>query len=356
MSFLNKILLLIITCIFFYACTDPITPPITNGKVELVKVNSNIVFLGDTLEITGYNFGYNNTKGVILFSNGTKILSKNCITWTNHTIKIEVNKIQFDGKLFVIINADTSNSLDITLTPYPRFDSVLVSNGSFIMGNDKGLDNESPEHKVTITKAFQITKYEISERLWSLVMNDTNKYNFVENKPKSNVSWKDAIKFCNALSRLKGLDTCYIFKGDSIVWIDSIDGWRLPTEAEWEFACRAGTKTEFSGNNIADEMCWYNANSGMNKHTIGTKRANDLQIYDMHGNLWEWCWNWYDDNSYLNPITTNPKGPEIGTYHVLRGGAYNSGTSRIRSSNRTIDFGIDYDFSTVGFRIVRTMK
>lgn len=349
----KNILLFVIICISFYACGDPILPTITNGKPELAKVNSNVFYFGDTLEISGTNFGFNNSQGYILFGNGTKVLAKNCMTWTNNTIKVEMNQLFFDGKLAVIINSDTSNTLDISLTPYPRFDSVLVDAGTFIMGNNKGLDNESPEHNVTISKSFYISKFETTERLWSLVMNDTSKYDFNSRKPKSNVSWLDAVKFCNSISKMKGLDTCYIFQADSVIWDQTKFGWRLPSEAEWEFACRAGTKTELSGNNIADDMVWYNGNSGFNKHTVGTKKANDLNIYDMHGNVWEWCWDWFSEDSYSSSISLNPKGPNSGLRRVLRGGAYSSGTSRIRSSNRTIDDGIDKIYSTVGFRIVR---
>jgi formylglycine-generating enzyme required for sulfatase activity len=158
---------------------------------------------------------------------------------------------------------------------------VLVPVGSFMMGSTNGLDdNEKPVHQVTISQAFYMGKYEVTQGQWQSVMG-TNPSAFKDcggNCPVDNVSWDDVQNFINKLN-------------------ETNDGfrYRLPTEAEWEYACRAGTTGDYAGN--LSEMAWYSENSGRKTHAVGSKRLNDWGLADMHGNVQEWCQDWYH-NSY----------------------------------------------------------
>jgi formylglycine-generating enzyme required for sulfatase activity len=159
--------------------------------------------------------------------------------------------------------------------------------------------------------------------------------------PVVNVSWWDAIRFCNGLSEREGLTPAYIVDGDeSVEWSPSADGYRLPTEAEWEHACRAGTTGPRHG--PLDDIAWYRANSGERLHEVGGRQPNSFGLHDMLGNVWEWCWDLYDPEVY-------------GTYRVLRGGGWFDEHWSCRASVRRRShptFRVD----DVGFRLARTAR
>jgi formylglycine-generating enzyme required for sulfatase activity len=176
------------------------------------------------------------------------------------------------------------------------------------------------------------------------------------------VSWFDAVHYCNWLSAKEGLKMAYAISGESVSWDRSANGYRLPTEAEWEYACRAGTTTPLStGTRITTSQANYNGNFPYNygnrglfrKATmpVGSFPANAWGFYDMHGNVWEWCWDFY---SYPKEETAvNPAGPDSGTHRVNRGGGWASPGSALRSAARSSDFP-ETAGDAMGFRLART--
>jgi len=204
---------------------------------------------------------------------------------------------------------------------------IFVEGGSFEMGNKNAgwMDSdEKPVHKVTLD-GFYIGKYEVTQKEYRHIMgNNPSKYKD-DDRPVEKVSWYDAIEFCNKLSEKEGLQKCYIDIGSKTQCNFKANGYRLPTEAEWEYAARGGSlseKFEYSGSDIADEVAWFGENSGKETKPVGTKKANELSIYDMSGNVWEWCWDSYEKDYYEKSSVLNPRGPDSGTDIVVRGGDF----------------------------------
>lgn len=216
---------------------------------------------------------------------------------------------------------------------------VYVEGGTFTMGATKeqgsdARDEEKPAHKVTL-KGFYIGKYEVTQAEWKAVMGENPSYHFKgDNLPIENVSWDDCQEFIRKLNELTGKN------------------FRLPTEAEWEYAARGGNKSrgyKYSGGNNVDDVAWYGGNSNYNTHPVGTKRANELGLYDMSGNVWEWCQDWY--GSYSSSAQTNPTGLGSGSKRVLRGDSWGGRAWRCRLSFRG---GVNPDgrSGSVGLRLV----
>jgi formylglycine-generating enzyme required for sulfatase activity len=224
------------------------------------------------------------------------------------------------------------------------------------------IDNEGPQRQVTVS-SFYIGKYEVTQKEYREVMG-TNPSNFTgDNLPVENVNWFDAIQYCNRRSRLEGLTPAYtIIDETKITWNRRANGYRLPTEAEWEYACRAGTTTPFStGNNITTNQANYAGTSPYNNNArgeyrqkttpVGSFTPNDWGLYDMHGNVLEWCWDLYE--RYSNKEETDPEGPSAGMRRVLRGGAWNSIGRQTRSAYRWY-YTPTARNSNYGFRLVRS--
>lgn len=199
---------------------------------------------------------------------------------------------------------------------------VSVQGGAFIMGctAEQGsdcYDGESPAHRVSLS-SFSIGKYPVTQKQWREVMG-TNPSRFAgcDNCPVENVSWHDAQTFINRLNEKSG------------------QKYRLPTEAEWEYAARGGNMSRgyrFSGSNTISSVAWYDSNSAKSTHAVGDKQPNELGIYDMSGNVWEWCEDWH--GAYSSNAQTNPKGPSSGTGRIARGGCWFNLARTCRVSNR----------------------
>ena len=209
---------------------------------------------------------------------------------------------------------------------------VYVSGGTFIMGGDDSSD-QMPTHSVTLS-SYYICKYEVTQALWRAVMG-SNPSNFKGNNlPVENVSWYDCQTFIKRLNSYTGRD------------------FRLPTEAEWEVAARGGNYShhyKYSGSNNLDDVAWYIDNSNKRPHPVGTKQPNELGLYDMSGNVGEWCSDW--DGSYSSYSQTNPTGPNSGSFRVHRGGfwRYNARYCRTPERNsKTPDYCVNY----LGLRLV----
>jgi formylglycine-generating enzyme required for sulfatase activity len=230
---------------------------------------------------------------------------------------------------------------------------VEIPAGTFQMGQ---IGIETPVHTVNITKAFYMSKYEITQKQYKDVINSNPSYFFdKDNNPVEDVSWNDAVQFCNELSKKEGLEQCYTFENGT-TWRCDFDkkGYRLPTEAEWEYACRAGTLTDYYTGTTESQLAsaaWYSGNSNSTTHPVGQKVANNFGLYDMSGNVWEWCWDWY--SSYIAGTFDDPVGPNSGSYRVERGGSWYDYATNCRSASRYSDFPVPRS-STIGFRVVRT--
>jgi formylglycine-generating enzyme required for sulfatase activity len=244
---------------------------------------------------------------------------------------------------------------------------ALIPAGTFRMGDLTGaglFSQEHPPHDVTISRPFLMGRTEVTKAQWAYVMGTYPADPAGEKFPVDSVPWRDALRFCNTLSRLGGLDTCYSGAGASISCDFSKNGYRLPTEAEWEYACRAGTWTDYyTGNEnmlekppALDAAGWYAYNSGSHTHAVGTKAPNAFGLYDMHGNVHEWCWDWFSSTTYTSSPVTDPHGPATGTERVLRGGSHGMVATGCRSAFR---YRWDPDFrhaivvNSIGFRVVR---
>jgi formylglycine-generating enzyme len=230
---------------------------------------------------------------------------------------------------------------------------VLIPAGTFQMGQ---LDIVTPVHTVNITKAFYMGKYEVTQKQYEDVIgSNPSRFAGNPNNPVEQVSWYDAVQFCNELSKKEGLEQCYTLEGGT-TWRCDFEkkGYRLPTEAEWEYTCRAGTLTDYYTGTTESQLAsagWYDGNSNSTTRPFGQKVPNKFGVYDMHGNVWEWCWDWYSD--YIAGSCDDPTGPITGSYRVLRGGSWNDEASSCRSANR-INTDSDNRISIDGFRVVRT--
>ncbi|MDR1277210.1 MAG: SUMF1/EgtB/PvdO family nonheme iron enzyme [Treponema sp.] len=230
---------------------------------------------------------------------------------------------------------------------------VFVEGGTFQMGSTNGDSDEKPVHTVTV-KSFYMGKYEVTQEEWTAVMG-SNPSNFKgDNLPVEMVSWNEAVEYCNQLSLKEGLTPAYRGSVDSLVCNFNASGYRLPTEAEWEYAAKGGNKDyisyEYSGGKGVDGVAWYNGNSGGKTHPVGTKQPNSLGLYDMSGNVWEWCWDRF--GNYRSGSQTDPAGASSETFRVYRGGSWSDGAAHMRSANR--DYFIPfYRGNTHGFRLVR---
>jgi sulfatase modifying factor 1 len=240
-----------------------------------------------------------------------------------------------------------------TLTPDQQKEMISVEGGTFEMGSGDGQSDEKPVHEVTV-ESFMIGKYEVSQQLWESVMG-SKPSNFKGNgRPVETVSWYDVVEFCNKLSENEGLQKAYSGSGANVTCDFNSNGYRLPTEAEWEYAARGGKKSKgytYSGSNDIDAVSWYTNNSGSTSHDVGTKQPNELGIFDMSGNVWEWCWDWYGD--YTSTSQTNPKGANAGSFRVNRGGSWSFSAGYCRVAGRGGNYP-EYRFDDLGFRLVRT--
>ena len=232
--------------------------------------------------------------------------------------------------------------LCISAQTRPAVEWVNIPAGTFTMGSPTGEFSrsfEESQHQVTLS-AFKMSKYEVTFEQYDVFCDSTGRAKPDDREgrgkyPVINVSWTDATTFAE--------------------WM----GCCLPTEAEWEYACRANTKTAFNtGNNLTTSQANYNGDYPYNNNPKGENRekileigkfpANAFGLFDMHGNVWEWCSDWYGD--YSKVAQTNPKGPVTGEYHVYRGGSFNAEAQRCRSANR--GYSPDYNYNNVGFRLV----
>jgi formylglycine-generating enzyme required for sulfatase activity len=300
--------------------------------------------------------------------------------------------------MFIFVScSDDDNSTNTTepLTAPQGMILITAKDHTFQMGSSNGEDDELPVHTVSFTHDFWMDTTEVTQGDYDTLMSHSysaysspawfNPHGVGTRYPAYYVQWGDAALYCNARSKRDGLDTVYRYTGISGIpgnWCElqgvTIDyaknGYRLPTEAEWEYACRAGTTSDYCWGkdydpypeNGADttEVCahaiWYaNAwqfgadSSAFGTHAVASTTPNANHLYDMAGNLYEWCNDWYD--SYSVGTAADPAGPDSGAFRVLRGGSWGSRATYLRSANRTFSVP-DYSYYFVGFRAVRPVR
>ena len=289
-----------------------------------------------------------NDDGLVEGADLTLILSSwgQCPTLTWATV------LEWEPDAAVVTDVTLRNAITASGLPWrvrdnsSNIEMLLVPPGTFQMGCIMDSDSfgcvpwEQPVHMVTLTNAYYLGRYEVTQAQWQAKMGSNPSSH--QGKPDSPsrpvelVSWNTIQNF------------------------NSATGLRLPTEAEWEFACRAGTTTPFhsgpgfpngtTNDGLAGTIAWFSCNGGCNTHAVGTKAANALGLHDMLGNVYEWCSDWY--GAYSSGAQTNPTGPGSGSYRVLRGGAWNNDTNYVRSSVR--NYYAPGDMSGyVGFRVAR---
>jgi formylglycine-generating enzyme required for sulfatase activity len=256
---------------------------------------------------------------------------------------------------------------------------LAIPAGTFAMGSpsgELGRDSDETQRAVVLTRAFLMSRTEITQGDWQAVMNTDVSLLNAPNLPMVNVNWWDAVEYANRLSERSGLAPCYTLSGCTGtpgssfrctgIAVNAAEGnplacagYRLPTESEWEYAYRAGTTSAFYNGGITDTGCndpnldqigWYCGNSTDQRQVVGQKLPNAYGLYDMAGNVWEWCWDWY--GTYPGAVS-DPLVPGTGSFRVARGGSFNYDASNARAATR-LSLDPSERFGPLGFRLVRT--
>jgi len=252
----------------------------------------------------------------------------------------ELKKVLNYAKIIIKKNEKISSSepppIPGKIVSVQLIDMVFVKGGSFEMERGKRFFSSNRKHSVTLDN-FYIGKYEVTQKLWKAVMGSNPSRFKGDNLPVEQVSWNDVQEFLRKLNQITGKH------------------YRLPTEVEWEYAARGGKQSlgyQYSGSNNINKVAWYDSNSNDQTHPVGQKAPNELSIYDMSGNVWEWCSDWYGANYYSHSPETNPLSPTNGKYRVLRGGSWNNSADYCRVTLRSRNYPGD-TCSLYGFRVVR---
>jgi len=232
---------------------------------------------------------------------------------------------------------------------------IRIEGGTFTMGSPETeffRNDDEVQRQVTLS-SFQMSIFPVTQREYQLIMGANPSHYKSDNLPVESVSWFDAVEYCNRRSQREGLTPVYTIRGTgnnrTVTWNRNANGYRLPTEAEWEYACRAGTTSPFNtGYTIAGQA---NFNESVNRTTpAGNYPANPWGLFDMHGNVWEWCWDWY--GVYASGAQTNPIGAASGTSRIVRGGSLADPAFDIRSSCREA-IEPSGKYNNIGFRVVK---
>ena len=251
-------------------------------------------------------------------------------------------------------NSPTNTTLS-TNSAAAKSDMVRIAGGKFTMGTKA--ESDSQPHEVTIS-SFYIDKYLVTQEQYLKVMGDNPARWKADKNPIEQIRWSDAVRFCNKRSQMEGMQPCY----DLNTWQCNFEanGYRLPTEAEWEYACRAGSTTTYSyGDDPAKlgEYAWFDKNSSLRPHPVGQKKPNPWGLYDMHGNVWQWCNDFYKVDYYKDSPKENPRGPKEGETKVVRGGSWKTSSETCTSAYRYNEnpgyADVCFGYDIYGFRCVR---
>ena len=340
----------------------PLTIPVSIGAAPMLIVTPSTL-----------SFNATDTPKLLTVASNTNWNVSNSAVWLNVAPMSGTN----DGTLTVtatsntsveqraatvsVSNPDLPQPQTITVSqsgtaPSINIEMVQVSGGTFIMGctSEQGndcIDDEKPSHSVTLS-TFYIGKFEVTQGEWEAVMgNNPSYFQRGDNYPVENVSWNDIVGTNGASMEINGI--IYYANGFIYKLNQMMTGiqYRLPTEAEWEYAARGGQSSrgnKYSGSNTVGNVAWYGINSDGSTQPVGTKTANELGIYDMSGNVMEWCSDWY--SYYYSSPSNNPIGPSTGSFRVNRGGSWNGVAWDVRVSVRFIN-APDYRYDDLGLRL-----
>jgi formylglycine-generating enzyme required for sulfatase activity len=290
------------------------------------------------------------------------------ISGTSGTFTIPSVQTADTGTYSVVVSNSkgsiTSNGAVLGLWAPPVMRNI--TGGTFEMG-DTLESQDLPVHTVTVSSLYMDTTEVTQEEYYSLMGVNSSRYTGESLRPVEQVTWFDAVLYCNARSRADGKDTVYSYTscagtpGDSCTDLGGLtidyakNGYRLPTEAEWEYACRAGTTTDYwwgaDTNGMGASVWWYD-NSNNTTHPVATKAANMFGLYDIIGNVWEWCNDWWDSNYYSTSPSADPTGPSAGDRRMVRGGAWDMYRDRLNSAGRGF-VAPNLRGPSLGFRCVR---
>jgi formylglycine-generating enzyme required for sulfatase activity len=244
-----------------------------------------------------------------------------------------------------------------TITTAGGIEMVLIPAGEFLMGDEAGEEDERPAHRVRLG-AFYMDRREVTQRSFQAVLGTSPSRFKGPDNPVERVGWLAAARYCNERSRKEGLPPCYDLQRQESDF--RAGGYRLPTEAEWEYACRAGTTGPYSfpgGEAALGEYAWFRPSAGGSTHPVGLKKPNPWGLYDMHGNVAEWCNDYYVPTAYASSAGLDPRGPSGGDYRVLRGGSWRTGAEVCRSAARVGETpgagDVCLGYEAYGFRCVR---
>jgi formylglycine-generating enzyme required for sulfatase activity len=349
------IFIIVYSLIILNSCSKDNSNDLDNtNPIVISLLSQDDAQIGEIISIYGSNFGKVRGSNRVEF-NGTPAFQSDYISWCDTIIKIVVPDGATTGRIIVYVDSKASNSINFIVNE-PIVRCVIIQKGSFSMGDDNGKEWDKPSHKVTISYNFAMSKYEITQQQWEIVYGFNPSQTKGDDLPVNQVRWYQVLKFCNNLSKAENRDTCYVFNEQKQVAICNFDanGYRLPTEAEWEYACRAGKTGKFSGTGNIDEMGWYVSNTNSLKE-VGLKQPNDWDLYDLHGNVAEWCWDSFDALYYDKKVENDPRIdpdfknlPEV----VIRGGGYEDDPNSCTSAVRIGLSPTQYSFY-LGFRVVR---
>ena len=265
--------------------------------------------------------------------------------------------------LSAVVFAQPKNQVKAKHIPIDTEKFILVEGGTFKMGTAKPVEpQEGPGHTVMV-KSFYLSKTETTfedyDRFCLATKRDTTGTSSGwgrSKQPAMNLSWLDAVSYCNWLSKKENISKYYNIQGADVSIVDSAKGYRLPTEAEWEFAARGGNKSKgtlYAGSEAINNVAWFVGNSGGKTHPVAQKAPNELGLFDMNGNIWEWVWDWYGGSYYRSSSEVDPRGPAIGNYRVMRGGAFYNFGNYATVYTRQNSY-ISFRQNSVGFRVART--
>lgn len=301
----------------------------------------------------------------------------------SYCLRVDLNeRIRSFSEILKILKrgneTNKNNSVNVSDNRFLEKDFIFIKSGKFMMGDNLGIgdSDELPCHDVELN-SFVISKYPVLFKEFDSYCKSVNIKTpddegwGRENRPVINISWYEAVEFCNWKSRQSGCSACYninkkihdpknLNKYDELKWSIKCDfnanGYRLPTEAEWEFAAkgRISDNTSRKNNPEIDLIAWFKDNSENRTHPAGLKNPNIIGLYDIIGNVWEWCWDWYEENYYSKSERINPRGPDRGQFRVMRGGCWNRRMERVRVTDR-LSSDPSYVSNVIGFRLVRSI-